>query len=422
MCAYLIFNAWNTGRLESIVVLHFALMLRLMVGMGIEEVFDTRVIEQSFSWSSLITACSALMLTTMGSRGLLFKNTPEGEDMVVSLEKREEIVDTLYITTYSFFILSFEALLGLGTVAGAILLTRDILLKGYSNALFFVPAIHAIALANLIIQTDIDIDFGIPIGLFLTVEGLAISWFALQNDRVYDLEFFEWESDEIFLDFLDRLGMAGVLSAIVGIFFMFGEIDQWSFAWVLTTVILIAVGIQGYAPDYEARWRRIFGGYGSILSFVAFSIEVENDTMRALSFVGVGLIALGWGFLTMQRLDDDEGIYEVQPDQPQAAQPVHKLKPVFNPKANSNLEIPEPVVEEEPEDSVEEEPEEIEEVEELMLPLPDTISTPHGFEIRLPAGKLDAILKSIQNTPHDGYKPIVGLNQNGQIVIDWVTV
>ena len=98
-------------------------------------------------------------------------------------------------------------------------------------------------------------------------------------------------------------------------------------------------------------------------------------------------------------------------------------------------------MEEEPEDSVEEEPEEIEEVfaeigeeepeeveekvepvEELMLPLPDTISTPHGFEIRLPAGKLDAILKSIQNTPHDGYKPIVGLNQNGQIVIDWVTV
>ena len=105
--------------------------------------------------------------------------------------------------------------------------------------------------------------------------------------------------------------------------------------------------------------------------------------------------------------------------------------------------IPEPVVEE----SVEEEPEVVEEIEEMlaereeeepelvqeveekvesveepMLPLPDTISTPHGFEIRLPAGKLDAILKSIQNTPHDGYKPIVGLNQNGQIVIDWVTV
>tara|TARA_B100001142_G_scaffold235975_1_gene234424 strand:- start:6797 stop:11020 length:4224 start_codon:yes stop_codon:yes gene_type:complete len=452
MCAYLIFNAWNTGRLESIVILHIGLMFSLMVGMGIEEVFTDRVIEQSFSWSSLITACSALMLTIMNGRGLLFKNTPEGEEMVVSLEKREEIVDTLYITTYVFFILSFEAFLGLGTVAGAILLTRDILLKGYSNALFFVPAIHAIALANLIVQTDVGIEIGVPIGLFLAIEGLAISWLALQNDRVYDLEFFEWENDETFLDFLDRLGMAGILSAIVGIFFMFGEINEWSFAWILTTVILIAVGIQGYAPEHEARWRRIFGGYGSILSFTAFSIDVNNDTMQALSFVGVGLIALGWGFLTMQRLDDDSGIYqEEQPNQPQAVQAVQAViaKPAFNPKANINLDIPEPVLEEEvledleedSKDEVEEEStetlqpileKEIEDIFENLdeeesevveeFPLPDTISTPHGFEIRLPAGKLDAIIKSIESTPHDGYKPIVGLNQNGQIVIDWVSV
>ena len=318
MCAYLIFNAWNTGRLESIVVLHFGLMLSLMVGMGIEEVFDNRVIEQSFSWSSLITACSALMLTSMGSRGLLFKNTPEGEDMVVSLEKREEIVDTLYITTYSFFILSFEALFGLGTITGAVLLTRDIMNKGYFNALLFVPAIHAVALANLIDQTGIAINIGIPIGLFLAIEGLVISWFALQNDRVYDFEFFEWENDDSFLDFIDRLGMVGVLSAIVGVFFVLGGgVEEWEIAWVLTTVILIAVGIQGYSPEYEARWRRIFGGYGSILSFSIFAVlRDQNETLQALYFVGVGLIALGWGFLTMQKLDEDEGIYEVQPDQP----------------------------------------------------------------------------------------------------------
>ena len=204
-----------------------------------------------------------------------------------------------------------EAVLGLGTLAGAVLLTRDILLKGYANALFFVPAIHAIALANLIIQLDLDsIPIGIPIGLFLLIEGLGISWLSLQNDKVYEFEFFEWDSDDDFLDFLDRLGMAGVLSALAGIFFTFGELDQWSLAWVLTTVVLIAIGIQGYAPDYEARWRRIIGGYGSILSFVAFSIDIESTTMQALSFVGVGLIALGWGFLTMQRLDDDEGIYQ----------------------------------------------------------------------------------------------------------------
>jgi len=25
-------------------------------------------------------------------------------------------------------------------------------------------------------------------------------------------------------------------------------------------------------------------------------------------------------------------------------------------------------------------------------------------------------------TPHEGYKPVVGLNSNGQIVIDWVSI
>ena len=154
----------------------------------------------------------------------------------------------------------------------------------------------------------------------------------------------------------------------------------------------------------------------------------------------------------MQRLDDDIGIYqEEQPNQPQAVQAVQAViaKPAFNPKANINLDIPEPVLEEEvledleedSKDEVEEEStetlqplleKEIEDIFENLdeeesevveeLPLPDTISTPHGFEIRLPAGKLDAIIKSIESTPHEGYKPIVGLNENGQIVIDWVSV
>ncbi len=448
MFAYLIVTAWNTGRLEEIVVLHLGLLLSLILGMVIEDVFSERVLNQSFSWSALITALSALTLSSMNSRGLLFKNESEEGEARLTEEKREEIVNTLYITTYVLFIFSFEALLGLGTVVGAILLTRDILFKGYSNALFFIPAIHALALANLIVQTEFDaVDMGIPIGIFLAAEGIAISWFSLQNDRMYDLEFFEWESDEAFLDFLDRLGMAGILSALAGIFFTFGEIDQWSVAWVLTTAVLIAVGIQGYAPDYEARWRRIFGGYGSILSFVAFAIEVDNDTMQALSFVGVGLIALGWGFLTMQRLDDDEGIYEVDEEQPVAV----VQQKAFSPKtevAEPEEEIVEEVIETVEEETVAQEDDSVEEVESaastsvttsqgleiprpvlrkqvtepVSLPMPDTITTAQGFEIRLPAGKLDAILKSIASTPHEGYKPVVGLNEGGQIIIDWISV
>ena len=254
---------------------------------------------------------------------------------------------------------------------------------------------------------------------------------------MYELKFFEWENDNEFLDFLDRLGMAGVLSALVGVFFVFGEIDQWSLAWILTTVILVAVGIQGYAPEYEARWRRIFGGYGSILSFVAFSVEVESDTMQALSFVGVGLIALGWGFLTMQRLEDDDVVYEMEEVPIQSPQPSIQQVSDFEKELEMTGEElePEEVVEETPEvaeddfkgipepvtKQTEEKPEVVEQVS-IPLVVIDTIETSKGFEIRLPPGKLESILKSIDATPHDGYKPVIGFNPNGQIVIDWVTV
>ena len=438
MCAYLIINSWTSGNVETIPVLHLGLAISLLIGMGVEETFDT--IERAFSWSVLLTACSALTFVIMDNKDLLFKYTSTETGKEMSSEKKEEILNTLYILTYLSFILSFDALLGIGTLVGAVLLTRDILVKGYSNALFFVPAIHAVALANLIIQLEIDtLDMGIPIGIFLVLEGLVISWFSLQNDKMYELEFFEWEDDNQFLDFLDRLGMAGVLSALAGIFFVFGEIDQWSLAWILTTVILIAVGIQGYAPEYEARWRRIFGGYGSILSFVAFSMEVESDTMQALSFVGVGLIALGWGFLTMQRLEDDDVVYEMEQLPAQSLAPNVQQASLLE-KGQKNIKVQSEVVEV-VEELTEETPEVVEEefqgipepvtkqtekqpelVEEVLVQIPDTVETSKGFEIRLPPGKLEAILKSIDTTPHDGYKPVIGFNLNGQIVIDWVAV
>ena len=54
------------------------------------------------------------------------------------------------------------------------------------------------------------------------------------------------------------------------------------------------------------------------------------------------------------------------------------------------------------------------------IQLSSNIETNHEFEIRLPPGKLEAILQSVQGTPHDGFKPVVSVHENGKIVIDWV--
>ena len=174
-------------------------------------------------------------------------------------------------------------------------------------------------------------------------------------------------------------------------------------------------------------------------------MEVERDTMQALSFVGVGLIALGWGFLTMQSLDDDDGIYEVDENQPQVSIPtpqqasllervqkkgeeisedMDEIEEVLEIVEEKFKGIPEPVTRQSEE--VTEDMEKVEEVpkvvEQVLLPMPETIETSHEFEIRLPPGKLEAVLKSIDSTPHDGYKPVISFNSSGQIVIDWVGI
>jgi len=229
-----------------------------------------------------------------------------------------------------------------------------------------------------------------------------------------------------------ELGIAGVLFSLSGIFFIFADFDQSTVGWLLATVVLIAVGIQGYSPENDARWRRIIGGYGSIFAFIGFSSGIDSNTMQSLSWIGVGLIALGWGFLMMQRLENDEAIYENDPD----AVPMAIASNQAILMVEQAVEIPEPVFEQE-----DEEPTEMEEavpqpepvvkkatpkakvkpvVEQVVLPA--AIETGLGFEIRLPPGKLEAIVKSISSTPHEGYKPVVGLHESGKIVIDWVEV
>ena len=433
--AYLMINAWLTGTVNSLPALHLGFMLSLIVGMQVEEVTNSFAL--AFSWSALLTGFAALGFSSMGSNGILFKNVAPAREEFYTDQRKSDLINTLYIATYILFMLSYEALNGVGTIIGAVVLTRDIISKGYTSAALFIPAIHALALFNLLLQTEFDlIPEGVLLGSILLIEGIVVSWFSLQNDRVYDFKFFDWDNDDSFLDFIDRLGISGVLFSLSGIFFIFADFDQSTVGWLLATVVLIAVGIQGYSPENDARWRRIIGGYGSIFAFIGFSSGIDSNTMQSLSWIGVGLIALGWGFLMMQRLENDEAVYENEID----AVPMATVSNEAILVVEESIDIPEPVFEEDDEartDELIEEEETVLEPEPVVkkaiqkaaatpvveqIVLPSAIDTGLGFEIRLPPGKLEAIVKSISTTPHEGYKPVVGLHENGKIVIDWVEV
>ncbi|MGY8698155.1 MAG: hypothetical protein ACKVHC_00460, partial [Candidatus Poseidoniales archaeon] len=148
------------------------------------------------------------------------------------------------------------------------------------------------------------------------------------------------------------------------------------------------------------------------------------------------------GFLTMQRLEDDDVIYEMEEAPAQSFTPNVQQASLLE-KGQKKIKVEAEIVEvvEVVEELTEETPEVVEEEfkgipepvtkqsekesivhqEEIVIPLPATVETSQGFDIRFPPGKLEDILRSIDTTPHEGYKPVIGFNSNGQIVIDWVT-
>ncbi len=49
------------------------------------------------------------------------------------------------------------------------------------------------------------------------------------------------------------------------------------------------------------------------------------------------------------------------------------------------------------------------------------LDTGEGFALRLPKDAVDNILASLENTPHDGYVPVVAFGPNGQIMLTFAS-
>ena len=47
------------------------------------------------------------------------------------------------------------------------------------------------------------------------------------------------------------------------------------------------------------------------------------------------------------------------------------------------------------------------------------IKTSEGFDVRLPKESIETIARTIEMTPHEGFKPVVRVNMLGQIVLDF---
>jgi len=334
------------------------------------------------------------------------------------------------------FLISYDIFYGIGPLIALAMIGYSTFKKGQTTSLLLFPPLLSFAVVNIMIQGNIgDSEIHTTIGgAILAVQGIMFTLLSNKDDLVYDWENVEWESNDSFFQFMDRLGIAGVAYSVVGLFLAFDAIDLDSFAYIAITVYLVILGIQGFSEENDARWRRGIGGYGSVLTSFLFTTTIENDLFAAIGVVLMGILALGFGFLFMQRTNTED-IYEqgVLPAEIPMPQPMpEEVKTV-------STEVPE---EEKTEMVASEEVEETEMVEqpevqqksaktiakvpEPVVQTPPTeqahsglLMTKEGFAVRLPADSVNNIIKSLEKTPHEGFLPVVAFSESGQIVLNF---
>ena len=211
-----------------------------------------------------------------------------------------------YVGGYSVFF-------GIGPVIGLVLLSRSALKDGRPNSIIALPILLTFSVVNMLVQAEIGTDDQRQTitGLTLAVQGILLTLLSARDDMVYDYKALKWDSDDSFFAFMDRLGVSGALYTIIGLFVAFDSVNLESIAYLLTTVYLVVIGIQGFSDEADARWRRGVGGYGSILTAFLFANSLDSDLYYAIGIVMTGIVALGFGFLFMQRMNEEDGIYEM---------------------------------------------------------------------------------------------------------------
>ncbi len=436
-----------------------ALFVSLFIGFSLSETFQPITDADAVGWSGMLTGIAGSAMGIMHQRGVLFRTPPSTEDDIKLADSTASLAVQLgalgYVGGYSVFF-------GVGPVIGLVLLARSALKDGRPNSIIALPILLTFSVVNLLVQAEIGTDDQRQTitGLTLAVQGVILTMLSARDDLVYDYENLSWDDDEAFFAFMDRLGVSGALYTIIGLFVTFDSVNLDSIAYLLTTVYLVVIGIQGFSDEADARWRRGVGGYGSILTAFLFANSLESDIYNAIGIVMTGMVALGFGFLFMQRMNEEDGIYESTEHEapqpfdggPDRAPAMVDLDDEDAEEDDDDLEVEgvddtadvdtelkvEDELHDEVEESVEEEASADETVveEETLRPLEEEkrvspveekptqqqehnglLDTGEGFALRLPKDAVQNILTSLESTPHDGYVPVVAFGPNGQIML-----
>ena len=422
----LMFNSWMNGQVQYLPLLNLAQFISLLLAFSSDPFNFTDA--DLFSYSALTTGITAMLWSALHENGILYSNFKEDTGKVdaftikgpESQEEREDLNNQFELIGYLGLSGAFSVLWGIGTMIGALMLTRKVLLDGHYRMLVLAPLVHCLALYNMLNEMDILGDNLFPaVGLLLLVEGLGLILASIKNDAIYDYDGFEWKSDEDFFEFLDQIGLAGVASTIAGIFMLFSNTGMDTLSFTLTTFVLIGVGIQGYSPEFEARWRRVIGGYGSILmTFVTAS--TLSGIMESIGYMLGAIVTMGWIFMTSSMLGDESEIYQAQESSGHAG---HQQAVVNKASDDEVVEVKDATIKEAVTTKTAPASAPALSIPKPVLKSSETrVKTRHGFEIELPPNMFENIVSSIEMTPHEGYKPVVSFGPRGEIMLNFEAI
>ena len=173
------------------------------------------------------------------------------------------------------------------------------------------------------------------------------------------------------------------------------DLDSLMYGMIAT--YLCTVAIQGFQEETDSAWRRGFGGFGSLIAIFMLSTTINDPLYEAVTWLGLGIVAFGFGMMYMQRFGEDGDVYVGE-------QMVEAPATLIPPPITEEESIPEPVTK----SSVEED------LEKLSL-----IETNQGFFFKLSPDILKNVKQALENTNYEGFKPVLEFDASGQIVLNF---
>ena len=450
--------SWLSGRIELIPWSPIFMFFSILVGLSSSSTFTDLSEGEIVSNSFLFTGIFTLVLNQMASKELLYKWSPEvnsdssAVDTLMdlrSIEGRVQMENYTRILGIICLTLSWSTIFGIGTVIGAVWITRETFSKGQKYALLALPLLYSFAAGNLISQLEIVSESmeGTIVGLILVAGGISMTYLASKTEVVWSWGIFDWEDETEYFSWIDRVGIIAIVYFLSGV----GWIVSLNFSnnaenitlFSIWAAYLIGVAIQGFRDETETPWRRGVGSFGSLFSIFMLSLSIETELFRYVLWMLLGIVAFGFGILYMNRMGDGTMVFETQTEtqEPQYMIPQPQIQEV--PAAMPVKETVEDISEEDEEstddefeselekafgemEEVKQEPVVEEEVKKLPtakpvvrapeqpLATPSTVLPPL-FDVKLDQTVRAVILQRIAMTPHIGFRPVVNVQKNGNI-------